>query len=695
MLAKRLLAAAATVSAAVAVAAIGGQLPANAYEISSISASRWAYTNSHDSGSSFVNLPENAPVGRQEPEAGDKFKARFYFAFDLARFNGKKVSQASLLLRERSAADCTAQPPLEVWLTGPIGSNPTWNHPPNELEKLGTPLPGSNYQCPGYLGLDILDAVRAAQARGDAQLTLELRIADRDEGDRRFGRTFFYRPTLNFEANTVPTVGNLKLYRQDVCGTQVEPTVVWGNTITLSARVSDADPDDAWIVRGQFAVWPVDQPSQRREFGGSFFGSDAPVRADFQPGAYFAHGTVVAWSARAYDGHDYSEWAPPCYFVVDSVAPANAPTITSTDYPAGYEWPGSGGPGVPGTFVLDAGGDTDVVAYEFRDFIGYRWSVPAPAPGAAVSFVYTPSHWGPTAVYATALDRAGNRSPEAEYRFLVRDTTPGVTVEMNGINLTSRLILTPTIEGITHYRYRIDDGAEVTVPADAEGKATAELVFTDMGSRRLTVSSYTATGLAGVWNGTVWVTDAPKVGSTGYDGFNHMALVGQPLTWTFTPRAPNVVAYEYRLNWDQPLLRIDANADGVAVFDWTPTEPGVWNMLVRSVYADGSTSQWNENEWILIQDPRPYISSYLYNPWSPEGGVGVASTFVIYSEVGWPTEFILKLNDGAEFTVPTGGSNTVWVELAPDRAGENVLTAKARYEDGTVSPVRVWTFLVA
>lgn len=143
---------------------------------------------------------------------------------------------------------------------------------------------------------------------------------------------------------------------------------------------------------------------------------------------------------------------------------------------------------------------------------------------------------------------------------------------------------------------------------------------------------------------------------------------------------------------------MDANAAGVAVFDWTPTGAGVWNMfvrVVRSVYADGSTSEWNQEEWILIQDASPHVYSYLYNPWNPEGGVGVSSIFAISTQIGWPTEFVLRLNDGAEFTVPTNGSNLVSVELAPDRVGENVLTAQARYEDGSLSPVRVWTFLVA
>ncbi|MFD0595390.1 hypothetical protein ACFQZ4_26155 [Catellatospora coxensis] len=568
MFARRLLAGAVTAAAAASAALLSGQSPAAAYEVSSISASSWAYTNSHDSSASFVKLAVDTPVGRQEPAGGTKYKARFYFTFDLARLNGKKLYEANLLARERSAADCTAPAPLELWRTAPIGSAPTWNNPPAELEKLGTPVPGVNYECPGYLVFDLRETVLAAQARGDAQLTLELRIADAAEGDRLFGRTFVYRPDLQYKANTVPVVSAVKLYHQNTCATQAAPTTVSGLGTTLSAKVVDPDVEP---VGAEFATWPVDQPEQRRTYTGYGY-SRGDIRRDVPTNVY-AHGAVVAWSAQATDTHDLSEWAAPCYFTVDSVAPAKAPLVSSELYPQGG--PASGGVGVPGTFVLDAQGDPDVVRYEFRDGQGGQQIVEAPAPGAPVTVTYTPNRQGQATLYARAIDRAGNRSPETSYSFLVRDTRPGVTVEMNGLHLTSRLLLTPTIEGVTEYRYRLDGGPEQTVPAGQDGKAVAELVFTEPGWPRLTVTSYTAAGPAGVWSETIRVSDAPAVGSSGYDGFAwHMALVGKPLTWTFRPGAPNVVAYEYQLNWDQELLRVDADTSGVAVFDWTPTEPG-------------------------------------------------------------------------------------------------------------------------
>ena len=62
----------------------------------------------------------------------------------------------------------------------------------------------------------------------------------------------------------------------------------------------------------------------------------------------------------------------------------------------------------------------------------------------------------------------------------------------------------------------------------------------------------------------------------------------------------NVVAYEYMLDWESELKRVEAGPDGVAVFDWTPTQPGVGQLLVRGVYADGSVSELTQDVFVLI-----------------------------------------------------------------------------------------------
>ncbi|GAA1367265.1 hypothetical protein [Catellatospora chokoriensis] len=595
---RRLLAGAVSLTAAAAVALLGGQAPAAAYEDASISASAWAYTRSDQARTSFVNQAVNAPVGRQEPATGEKYRSRFYFTFDLAGFDGRKVTQATLFAQEKTVTDCGAQAPLELWRTAPIGSSPTWRNPPAELEKLGTPARNEGTGCPGYLKFDLLATVLAAKARGEAKLTLELRVAEGSEGGLRFGRTFFYRPGLQFTANTVPTIGNQRLYFKNECGTQSAPTIVAGSSagVMLAATVTDPDHDDE---TAEFAAWPVDQPEQRRTYPGGSYGVGDIRR--YIPTDVYPHGTVVAWSARADDRHDQSEWAAPCYFAVDSVAPAHAPLISSQMYPeSNGEPPTTGGVGIPGTFTLDAQGDQDVVRYFFRDASGRSQMVDAPAPGAAVSITYTPGRVGQNTVYAAGVDRAGNQGPEKSYFFLARDTRPQVTLEMNGVNVPSRLVLSSIVAGITSYRYSVDGGPEVTVQAGADGSATADVVFTEVGYRQIAVSSYTADGKAGVWSGQVRVHDQPNVTSTGYDGAYHVGQVGTPLTWTFRPRGANVVAYEYLFEWESELHQVEAGPDGVAVLDLTPTSSGVYLLLVRSVYADGSVSELTDDTYLLI-----------------------------------------------------------------------------------------------
>ncbi|BCJ71916.1 hypothetical protein CS0771_14600 [Catellatospora sp. IY07-71] len=683
-------AAAVALTAALA-AAVAGQSPAAAYEFSSVPAASWSYTSSAEQGRSFTPA-DYAPVGRQEPADGTKFRARLYFTIDLTAFDGKVFHEALLFTRERTAADCAAPSPLEVWRTAAATSAPTWKNPPAQLERLGSPAPAENYACPGYLQLDVLDAVKAAQSRGDDTLSLELRVAEGSEGAQRFGRTF-HRPSLQFRVNARPGISSLQLQLQQACGTLAEPVLVPRQNLTLTAVTTGGEPNE--LVTAQFAHWPVDRPEQRAEVPGVGYSGDS-VRYELTAGTH-PHGTVVAWSARSWDGHDHSDWAQPCYFAIDSAAPAQAPVVTSAEYPAGRDWPGHGGVGVPGTFTLDAQGDPDVTRYKVWVSSGFPWYVDAPQPGAATSTVYTPTGRGPNTLYAAAVDKAGNVGPQTAYEFLVRDTAPGVEVEVAGVGLPSVLRLSPTIDGVTEYRYRIGDGAEATVAAAGDGSAVTDIVFPAVGTHQLTVSSYTAAGLAGVTKQNVSVTDAPRVTSSVSGPYGHQAVVGQTMTWTFKPGGPDVVAYQYRLSSDTELIRVEADATGTATLDWTPTEGGSWQPAVWAVYADGSRSATVQNLSVSVTDSRPYVESLIYNPWEPAGGVGVSSPFWIWSDlVDVPvTEFVVKLNDGAPFTLSTEGGTSTFVELAPDRAGENVLTVQARYTDGTLSPAREWTFLVA
>ncbi|HEY0700604.1 MAG TPA: hypothetical protein VGD43_22705, partial [Micromonospora sp.] len=207
------------------------------------------------------------------------------------------------------------------------------------------------------------------------------------------------------------------------------------------------------------------------------------------------------------------------------------------------------------------------------------------------------------------------------------------------------------------------------------------------------VSNYTADGLAGTWYDTIWVTDAPKVTSSSRDPDTGeiVGLVGEPLALTLNPGRPGVVRYEYTI--ESETASVAAGADGSATINWTPSYEGRPDISVVSVQADGSYSE-SSSTTIQVTDPRPFVSAFDYNPYYPTGGAGVTDTFLFETRMTGVVEFVVRLNGGEEIVVPASGGQGTQV-LTPDRAGENVVSAQSRFADGSLSPAREWTFLVA
>lgn len=661
---------------------------AEAYGRTTVFAADWGWTDSQTAHTAHFEERSDAPVGSRRDSDGKHHISRFYATFALTSLAGRSVTEAGFRVRERSVADCAASAPLELWRTDPVTPDTTWADPPAEIERLGTPAYASGQSCPNYLLVDVLAAVQAARVRGDDRITLELRVGVDGEGDTQYGRTLSIDSVgLDLVTNGAPAVGQLSFYDKG-CAPVDRPRPITAFTYPLQAKVSD--PDQVDQLSGAFAVWPVDSPADRRELTAGQYQIGLLGRDwDFTG---YPHGAVLAWSARAYDGHTWSDWAAPCYLQVDRVRPA-AVTLTSTDYPADAAF--HGGPGVPGRFTVDAGGDPDAVKYEYQDSAGSRGTIVPETPGGPATFTYTPRYEGQAKLSVWAIDAAGNNGVATDYSFLVRRSAPEFTVDLGGIGLPSRLNLRPGLPGVVEYRLHVGTGPEQVVAAQADGTATAEITFTEVGFPVITVANYTADGLAGVTSQSFHATDAPAVTSPGYDSPYYNAIVGEPKTFTFEPRRPNVVGYEYQTNWDQPFLTVPAGEHGVGTLTWAPDNSEFHQMLVRSVQADGSTSEWAYPDLMII-DIRPYVWSYLYSSDYPAGGVGVEATFVFASEKpeAEVAEFVYQLNGGPVQTVAAVGPDAS-VSIAPDRSGENVIVAWTRYADGSVSPSRTWTFLVA
>ncbi|MFI6232507.1 hypothetical protein ACIBD9_02975 [Micromonospora sp. NPDC050784] len=661
-------------------------VPAQAYQQRDVGKSGWAYTDSQLPKTSFVDTSGDAPIGAWTDEGGKKHKSRSYFSFDISRFSGTVIHKADLVIAERSAADCTSAQPVELWRTDEIKTTTSWDSAPRRRELLGTVQAGGEATCPGYLAWDIMPALQKLAKQGKKTLTVEIRVPHGYEGDLSHGRKLRPFPVIHSESNHAPTVTQIGLeFPSWSCGTKDKPQPVGARNYTFMVRGADADPND-FNYNGQFAAWPIGHEDQRSELFGSGYGG-ALAKVTWDMGQY-PHGTVVAWTARAYDGHDYSSWAKPCFVKVDGERPAT-PVISSVKYPDDGQ--PHGGSGVPGTFTVKANGSSDVVGYYWGRFGETYTYIAAPRPGADVTFEYTPTSFVEY-LSVRSVDSASNSSEVADYRFYVKSTAPQVRVTMGGVDLPSKLAISTNVEGVTEFGYRIGDAAEVRVPADTDGTTDVPVVFPQSGTVRLQVSSYVGTELVGAYSEDVRVRDTPVVESADFAFPDHDGVVDRAGSFTFRPGRAGVVAYEYAFRYDE-FQRIDAAEDGSAVLRWTPTEPNWYTLNVRSISADGTLSEVEQYQFNVI-DTKPTVSSGTYYEYGAWGGVGIPGEFDFDTAMPDVDAYLYRLNDGPEQTADPEYS---WarVTLAPDHSGSNTLTVRTRFLDGSFSPTRTYTFEVS
>lgn len=646
--------------------------PASAASSSDLPLTNWAYLDSQNPRGKVVDAAVAPPVGTSRDDAGRTHTYRSYFTYDLTRLKGTVVHNSYLWTNENTVTDCSAPATIEVWRTSPVKGNTTWLRPPAELEKLVTANRGAGaIYCPGYLGLDMVGTLNAALGRQEKSITLEYRVTANQEADARTGRTFD-KPVLSATVNHPPTVTNLHLaYPDRPCGTLAKPSPAARNTV-FAATASDADEGDYPTVL--YAIWPVDHPDQRREFH-DYYGTDLSQYAD---------GTVLAWQAQASDYYDAGAWSRTCYLVMDRTAPANPPKVSSRTYPEG-DTPG-GGTGIEGTFRFDGAGDRDVVAFAWRDSMGYSGQIPARRPGGKGILKYTPKLRFTTELYVASVDAAGNRGPEKEYRFRVAETAPYADVTVNGVGLPSTITLIASKPETTAFGYQLKDGAEVRLPA-VDGEATAPITFTATGSVEVAVRSYAKNRLIGQDTLQVWVTDAPGVESAEFN-LDTDQVAGKTGSFRFTPHSNDVVAYEYNL--DNEWKTIPAADDDTAVLPWTAT-PGWHSMTVRSVRSDGSTSMEATHQFNII-DTRPTAYAHELNNSPRRDGVGVPLSIELGSQLPNLTGFVYRFDGGAEQTVSNEGNPYAYITVTPKHAGDNTVALQALLSDGTRSPATTYTF---
>lgn len=394
----------------------------------------------------------------------------------------------------------------------------------------------------------------------------------------------------------------------------------------LEAR--SLDTTDIFVTEN-FQVWPVSNPSQvitlTQTGVSNFEESVSPAETEL------TNGQTYAWDVQASGSGGASAFSSPCYFTVENNAPADAPTVPSSNYPSGQADQG----GAPIQLTFGANGDSDVAGYEFAWFSGGVLPVPGVATigpfgvptfinpysepqnfvqaptlgGSATVSLIPPEDTGFLVLTVVSLDQAFNQSPMTNYFIFVKPDAP--TIEplipnpKYGENAQFRLLPNPGIQAaspVTSYtvQYSGQQPETINVPANADGTAEFSVVLNDpTGTNFILVTSHSADGWTSQNN--FWSTQintTPVVTSNIYLGSGVGGGVGVPDTFTFDLKVKGIASFTYGFS-DGTGGTVTANGDGVAQVTWAPQQSGFYFLEVTPTLKDGTQLQTYFNAFIV------------------------------------------------------------------------------------------------
>jgi hypothetical protein len=245
--------------------------------------------------------------------------------------------------------------------------------------------------------------------------------------------------------------------------------------------------------------------------------------------------------------------------------------------------------GVPRECTFTPGMD-DVVSYTYRFNADPQVTVPASADGTARVTLVPPSGSSTIAVFSTT--RQGVRSPTAHHViFLFNEPAIGCLGDVNAGEPLECTFWPTNMSDVAEYRYRLNDGPETVVPAEADGTARATFVIDQPGWNELSAVATTSQGLpSSPGRYQVYLFTSPLVSSEVYpfnQGGGGPGVAGE---FVFGPGAmPNVAEYVYSFD-SEPEVVVPAGPDGRATVTFTPDRSGWMDLTVHSRTADGATS---------------------------------------------------------------------------------------------------------
>jgi hypothetical protein len=356
---------------------------------------------------------------------------------------GASFVDAQLDLNEVWSWSCTAST-MELWQTTEAKSGGTWTSRPAEQtwqDSITTAhgWTGTSGACPVRgITLNASSALGKAAAQGWGQVTLEVRasLSDEDASPPVVNSWKRFQATASGDCSGgAPCLQVFWAHDPDqaqAAGTEGTFDARTGQTVTDCAT-SQGSPDYVSTTRPQWDASAGDQEGSKI-YGrfpwtnittgatGTWPANVNPVDAgsQFQGQRTGSGGDEYKWQAYGearpvdpltrntvtVDGKNSS---PPCYFTIDTTAPAGTAAVSSDTYQDNVP---SGQIGMAGTFTLTDPdpADSDVAGY----FYGVGSSQPSayvPAANGTASITLAPYTSSQEDLYVQAVDRAGNRGP--------------------------------------------------------------------------------------------------------------------------------------------------------------------------------------------------------------------------------------------------------------------------------------------
>ncbi|MFJ2581504.1 LamG-like jellyroll fold domain-containing protein [Kitasatospora aureofaciens] len=412
---------------------------------------------------------------------------RSYFQFDTRWYNDIVINKATMSVWEAQSSDhsCTNKYDVDLYLTGSIDSNTTWNNSPGVVGGMvgSKPVAGANQSgCSGNIQFDY-DVTSVYQNYAPSRDTLTFGLFAHDETNQMAFRRLTYNPAVVVEYDRVPDTPS-NPYASPAPTTKVPETtnqgcdgnsIGWMNssagfngTVTLNATVSSRAQNSLYSWTH---IWDYADLSADADSG---YSAETPNNgvAVFQvkPGV-IKDGHVYGWGTMATDKLvQMSASTPVCRFGVDLTPPTiKVPDVYSqlSDADLATTYPPSGN----GQVTKKRVGETGLVPFTATDptpagggnasgvacarwswdpqFSGAGWACGSQMPQGAIPV--TPGRWGTNILYIQVMDNARNISPVAQYAFYVPwnpDGPPPVFGDVTGDGAPD--ILLPDQAGYLH-----------------------------------------------------------------------------------------------------------------------------------------------------------------------------------------------------------------------------------------------------